>query len=181
MSTPLVVFRQWLCVLSLVAGFVLCDRAVATTIYSYVDERGNAVMTDNYDTIPVQYRSKVKITESPSDRAAGTHIGELQRSISHSVRGLVQEVGGLAPNISGLSPHQSQILTWAGVIALICIAVMYLSRGQVTRFLALWFLVLVGIATPVLMYTSKGGPTDVFRTKAGEIQEKQQDRLKQAQ
>jgi hypothetical protein len=58
---------------------------------------------------------------------------------------------------------------------------MYLSRGQVTRFLALWFLILLGLATPVLLYVSKDGPVDILRGKAGEIQEKQQDRLKHAQ
>jgi hypothetical protein len=49
------------------------------------------------------------------------------------------------------------------------------------RFLALWCLILLGLATPVLMYVSKDGPVDILRGKAGEIQEKQQEHLKQAQ
>ena len=88
---------------------------------------------------------------------------------------------GLAPDIPGMTSYQSQILTYAGLMALICLAVMHLSRGQVMRFLALWCLILLGLATPVLLYVSKDGPLDVLRGKAGEIQEKQQDRLKHAQ
>lgn len=154
----------------------------ATTLYSYVDEQGTAVVTDNYHNIPERYRSRVKITEtSPSTRSTGSPMADLHNSVTHWTKGTFQGMSRLAPDIPGMSPYQSQILTYAGLIALICLIAMYLSRGQVTRFLALWCLILVGLATPVLLYVSKDGPLDILRGKAGEIQEKQQDRLKQAQ
>jgi hypothetical protein len=158
------------------------QEAGATTIYSYVDERGNAVMTDNYNNIPERYRSKVQITESsPSSRSSGSPMANLHTSVTHLTKDIAKGMKALAPDIPGMSSYQSQILTYAGLIALICLMAMYLSSGQVTRFLALWCLILVGLATPVLLYVSKDGPLDILRGKAGEIQEKQQDRLKHAQ
>ena len=38
-------------------------EASATAIYSYIDEQGTPVMTDNFNTIPERYRTKVKTTE----------------------------------------------------------------------------------------------------------------------
>jgi hypothetical protein len=168
-------FSVWL-----LCGFF--QEAHATTIYSYVDEQGTAVMTDNYNTIPERYRSKAKITESsPSVHSSGSPMGNLHGSVTQLTNDLSMGMKGLVPNIPGMTSYQSQILTYAGLAALICLMAMYLSRGQVTRFLALWCLVLLGLATPVLMYVSKDGPVDILRGKAGEIQEKQQDHLKHAQ
>jgi hypothetical protein len=169
----------------LFSGWLLCgffQGAHATTIYSYVDEQGTPVMTDNYNSIPVRYRSKVKITESsPSARSSGSPMANLHGSVTQLTNDLSKGMKGLVPNIPGMTSYQSQILTFAGLAALICLMAMYLSRGQVMRFLALWCLILLGLATPVLMYVSKDGPVDILRGKAGEIQEKQQEHLKQAQ
>jgi len=164
----------------LLLGFF--QEVYATTIYSYVDEQGTAVMTDNYNSIPERYRSKVKINESsPSSRSTGSPMANLHSSVTHLSNDLLKGMTGLMPDIPGMTSYQSQILIYAGLMALVCVMAMYLSRGQVTKFLALWCLVLLGLATPVLLYVSKDGPVDVLRGKAGEIQEKQQDRLKNAQ
>jgi hypothetical protein len=177
---------QPLCLLGvLLLGWLLpgsLQEAGATTIYSYVDEQGTPVMTDNYNTIPERYRSKVKITDtSPSSQSTGSPMANLHNSVTHVTNDILKGMKGLVPDIPGMTSYQSQILTYAGLIALICIMAMYLSRSQVTRFLALWCLLLLGLATPVLLYVSKDGPIDILRGKAGEIQEKQQDRLKHAQ
>lgn len=164
----------------LLLGFM--QEAHATTIYSYVDEQGTPVMTDNYNNIPERYRSKIKITESsPSSRSTASPIANLHSSITHLSKDLLKGMNGLMPDIPGMTSYQSQILIYAALIGLVCVVAMYLSRGQVTRFLALWCLVLLGLTTPVLLYVSKDGPVDILRGKAGEIQEKQQDRLKNAQ
>jgi hypothetical protein len=157
------------------------QEADATTIYSYVDEQGTPVMTDNYNTIPERYRSKVKVSESsPSSRSTGSPLANFHSSVTHLTKDLSKGMKGMVPDIPGMTSYQSQILTYAGLIALVCLFTMHLSRGQVMRFLALWLLIVLGLATPVLLYISKDGPADVLRGKAGEIQEKQQDRLKQA-
>jgi hypothetical protein len=177
---------QPLCLLRILfSGWLLCSffqEAHATTIYSYVDEQGTPVMTDNYNSIPARYRTKVKVTESsPSVHSPGSPMANLHGSVTQLTNDLSKGMKGLVPSIPGMTSYQSQILTYAGLAALICLMAMYLSRGQVTRFLALWFLILLGLATPVLLYVSKDGPVDILRGKAGEIQEKQQDHLKQAQ
>lgn len=157
------------------------QEAYATTIYSYVDEHGTPVMTDNYNTIPERYRSKVKVTESsPSSHSTGSPMANLHSSVTHLTKDLSKGVKALVPDIPGMTSYQSQILTYAGLSAMVCLMAMYLSRGQVARFLTLWLLILLGLATPVLLYVSKDGPAGILRGKAGEIQEKQQDRLKQA-
>lgn len=164
----------------LLLGFV--HEAYATAIYSYVDEQGMAVMTDNFNSIPERYRSKVKITEtSPSSHSTGSPLANLHNSFTHLSKDMLKGMNGLIPDIPGMTNYQSQILTYAGLMALVCVIAMYMSRGQVTKFLALWCLVLLGLATPVLLYVSKDGPVEVLKGKAGEIQEKQQDRLKYAQ
>jgi hypothetical protein len=56
---------------------------------------------------------------------------------------------------------------------------MYMSRGQVIKFLSLWVLILTGIVTPVLLYTAQGGASDVMKAKATDAVKKQQDRLQQ--
>jgi len=45
------------------------------------------------------------------------------------------------------------------------------------RLLALGLLIVLGIGTPVLMYTSDGGPMDVLKKKAAASGHAQQDRL----
>jgi hypothetical protein len=58
---------------------------------------------------------------------------------------------------------------------------MNLSRSQAIRLLALWCLVLTGIGAPVLVYVADDGAAAVMKNKAAQIQQKQQDRLSQAQ
>jgi hypothetical protein len=169
-----ILFSGWL-----LPGFFL--EASATTIYSYVDEQGTPVMTDNYNSIPERYRAMVKVTEtSPSSRSTGSPMANLHNSVTHLTKDLSKGMKALAPDIPGMTSYQSQILTYAGLIAVVCLMAMYLSRGQVIKFLALWLLILVGLATPVLLYVSQDGPLDILRGKAGEIQQKQQDHLKHA-
>jgi predicted alpha/beta hydrolase len=88
-------------------------------------------------------------------------------------------IGRFAPQISGLSPAQSKILTAAGVVGVICVIAMYISRNQAIKFISLWTLILTGIVTPVLLYTAQGGAGDVMKTKVTDAAQKQQDRLQQ--
>jgi len=88
---------------------------------------------------------------------------------------------GVGPNISGLSRTQSQILTYAGLAAVILLIAMNMSKGQMVRLLATWCLLMLAIGTPVLLYISDDGPADVMKSKANAIQSKQEERLKQAQ
>ena len=44
--------------LCLVLGLGTCTETWATTIYSYIDDRGDLVYTDSPETIPEKYRAK---------------------------------------------------------------------------------------------------------------------------
>jgi hypothetical protein len=88
-------------------------------------------------------------------------------------------VSGAIPNISGLSPTQSQILTYAGLAAIVLLVAMNVSKGPFVRLLALGLLILLGLATPVLMYVSNDGPMDVMKNKASQVEKKYQDRVQQ--
>jgi hypothetical protein len=50
-------------VLLIVTSLMMPYAAAAETIYSYIDEQGTPVLTDNYNSIPERYRTKVKTTE----------------------------------------------------------------------------------------------------------------------
>jgi len=153
---------------------------VAETMYSYIDEHGTPVLTDNYNNIPERYRTKVKTIEQsvrqPSQTAS---FGAIQHTVTSWAKTITATISGFAPEISGLSPAQSKILTTAGLVALICVIAMYLIRNQAIKFITLWTLILTGIVTPVLLYTAQGGANDVMKAKAAEAAKKQQDRLQQ--
>lgn len=156
------------------------NEVLATTVYSYIDEQGTPVITDNLNTIPERYRAKVKTTELNSTAPQNTSTaGAMQEHLSNLGKRLGGMVSGIVPTISGLSPSQSAILTYAGLAAIVLLVAMNLSKGQSIRLLALWCLIMLGIATPVLMYVSNDGPMDVMKNKASQIEKQRQDRTQQ--
>ncbi len=167
-------------VLLLVTGLMMPHVVAAETMYSYIDEHGTPVLTDNYNNIPERYRAKVKTIEQSVRQPSQTApFGAIQHTVTSWVKNITATIGGFAPEISGLSPAQSKILTTAGLVGLICVIAMYISRNQAIKFITLWTLILTGIVTPVLMYTAQGGASDVMKAKATEAVKKQQDRLQQ--
>ncbi len=78
-----------------------------------------------------------------------------------------------------MSFQQSKVITYAGVIALLCILAMNLSRSEAIRVLALWCLLMTGISAPVLIYIADDGAGTIMKSKAAQIQQKQQERLSQ--
>jgi len=150
----------------------------AVTIYSYIDDRGNPVFTDAPETIPEQYRAKVKTHEQPH---SVTKAPTLMQSVQQSIREQAKSLGfkTIKFDIDGLSPAQSRILTYAGSIALVLLGMMYLSKSQLIRMLGFCLLIVLGIGAPVLMYVSDGGPMDGMKKKAVQAEQARQDRLKQ--
>jgi hypothetical protein len=152
----------------------------ATTMYSYIDDQGTPVITDNFNAIPERYRAKVKTTEQTSNVPQGTSTaGTIHERVTKLGRQFTDMASNSVPNISGLSTSQSKILTYAGVAAIVLFIAMYMSNGQSIRLLALWCLIMLGLATPVLMYVSKDGPMDVIQKQAAQTEKKHQDRLQQ--
>ncbi len=155
-------------------------EASATTIYSYIDEQGTPVMTDNFNAIPEKYRTKVKTTEQVATASQGTSTaGTIHDGVSNFGRQLRGMVSGAAPNISGLSPSQSEILTYAGLAAIVLLVAMNVIKGPFIRLLALGCLIMLGLGTPILMYVTNDGPMDVMKNKASQVEKKHQDRIQQ--
>ena len=144
----------------------------AKTLYSYTDEKGTRIITDNYNKIPPAYLARVTAVEQEEEG----YGGDIER-----VGKLVGSTKGFVVPVPGMSFHQSKIITYAGAIALLCVLAMNFSRSEAIRLLALWCLVLTAIGTPVLVYTADDGAATVMKNKAAEIQQKQQDRLSHAQ
>ena len=143
----------------------------AKPLYSYADEKGTRIITDDYNKIPPSYRAKVTTVEQEADG----NVGEIERvsELVGAAKGFVQ--------VPGMSLQQSKIITYASLFGLLCLVALNLSRSEAIRALALWCLVLIGICAPVLVYIADDGAAAVMQNKAAEIQQKQQDRLSHAQ
>ena len=161
-----------------ISSLLLPEFASATIIYSYIDERGTAVMTDNYETIPERYRAKVQATEhAPQVATNHSTAVRLQQSVFDWAQVARAQLRTFAPSISGLTPYQSQVLTVGGLVGVMCLLARLFARSQAIRFLSLWCLVMLGLTVPVLLFTSQDSALDLFTGRAVKAQEQQQDRL----
>jgi hypothetical protein len=169
-------------VISLLAGRPWGALEVrAATVYSYIDDQGNPVFTDMQETIPEKYRAKVKTHERPdADKKSSSGVAAAKEKIVEKVKGLGATMPSLKMNLKNLGSSQSDILTSAGIAALVLVCVMYFSKkSPMIRLLALGLLFVLAIGTPVLMYTSDGGAMDVMKKKAAATGQAQHDRFQQ--
>jgi len=167
---------MWLCVV-LGQGFAV--EAWATTIYSYIDDQGNLVHTDAPETIPQKYRARAKAHEQAD---AVTKSPSTLQSVQEKIKAQAKNLGWGMPSgyldMAGLAPGQSKIMTQAGIAAVVLLIIIFLSKDSpMVRLLALGLLIVLGIGTPVLMYTSDGGPMDRMKEKAVAAGQAQQNRL----
>ncbi|MBD0315543.1 MAG: hypothetical protein ICV75_02535 [Nitrospiraceae bacterium] len=163
----------------LLLGAFVVPGAFAVTIYSYIDDQGNMVATDALDTIPDKYRSRVRSHERLD---VPPPTPSFLQTVQRRVHNTIKEWGPTIPSFraEGLGPQQSRILTYAGGIAVVLVAVMCLSKSQFLRLLGFCLLVVLGIGTPVLLYVSDGGALDVMKTQATKAGQAQHNRLQQA-
>lgn len=167
--------------LCIVLGEGGCAEVWATTIYSYIDDRGNLVYTDSSETIPEKYRAKVK-THEQADSVSKSP--SMMQSMQQTIKERVKNYGWSMPSfhfaMEGLTPAQSKIVTYAGAAAVVLLLMMYLSTSQLMRMLGLCLLIVLGIGAPVLIYVSDSGPMDTMKKKAVASGQAQHDRLQQA-
>jgi hypothetical protein len=162
----------------LITSFLLPESVFSTTIYSYIDDRGTPVLTNNFENIPERYRAKVQVTEQASkDPSDHSVVARLQQKIDAWAHNTGTGLSRFIPNISGLTHYQSQVLSIGVAAAVLCLLIKVSVRSQVVNFLSLWCLIMLGLIVPGLLFTSQDAPLDLFRDQAGKVQEKQQDRL----
>jgi len=156
-------------------------EAAATTVYSYIDEQGTPVMTDNINTIPERFRAKVQVTEEAPKGASDHSIAvKVQQQITDLVHNTGIDLNKFVPSMYGFTHFQSKVLSIGGLVAVICLLVRLIGRGQTIRFLSLWCLIMLGLTVPALFFTSQDAPLDRLTGTAGKIQEKQQEHLQRA-
>jgi len=144
--------------------------ASATTIYSYTDEGGNVVYADDLRKVPEKYRGTVQRFE----RKAASSVSERVKDFGSNLR-------SFRINMSGMSEEQSMVLNYAGGAAVFLLIVMYFSKeSPMIRLLALGLLIIIGIGTPVLIYSGEGGALNMMKSKADEAARAHDKRLKQA-
>jgi hypothetical protein len=166
--------------LCIILGQGLCTEVWATTIYSYVDDRGNLVYTDSPETIPEKYRAKVKTHEQQDSASKSPSMMEsVQQTVKEQTKNLGWKMPSFQIDMEGFTPAQSKILTYAGAVAVVLLLMMYFSKGPFLRMLGFCLLVVLGIGTPVLIYVSNDGPMDSMKKKAVASGQAQQDRLQQ--
>jgi Domain of unknown function (DUF4124) len=165
--------------LCVMLGQGLSVDAGATTIYSYIDAEGNLVYTDALETIPQKYRAKVKAHEQPDAvTKPPSALQSVQEKVKAQAKNLGWEMSSAHLDLAGLAPEQSKIGTQAGIAAVVLLIIMFFSKNSpMVRLLALGLLIVLGIGTPVLMYTSDGGPMDRMKEKAVTAGQTQQNRL----
>lgn len=169
----------FLCGLALGQAWLL--EASAATVYSYVDDGGNPVYTDKPETIPEKYRAKVKAHELSDSGSKGS---SMLQSLQQSIKKRVKAIGSKASsNTSGTDVRnwdQETILNYAAAAAVFLLVIMYFSKNSpMLRLLALGLLIVLGMGTPVLIYTSEGGALNIMKEKATATGQAQQDRLQQ--
>ncbi|MGC4095478.1 MAG: DUF4124 domain-containing protein [Nitrospira sp.] len=166
--------------LGLMLGLVPCTWA--TTIYSYIDDRGELVYTDAPHTIPEKYRTRVKTHEQPDSVSKSPSLTQsMQQQIQEQAKNYGWKMPSFHVDMEGLNPAQSKIVTYAGAAAVALLLMMYLSKSQFMRMLGFCLLIVIGIGAPVLMYVSDSGPMDTMKKKAVASGQAQQDRLQQVQ
>jgi hypothetical protein len=167
-------------ILLVAVSALVASEAWSKTLYSYNDERGTRVITDNFNNIPPAYRSRVTAVEQENDQLDG-YLANVGQAANNGLGKLIGSQKGFVINVPGMSFQQSKIITYAGLIALLCILAMNLSRSDAIRVLALWCLLMTGIGAPVLIYIADDGAGTIMKKKAEEFQQKEKERLSQAQ
>ena len=161
------------------------ENAWAAT-YTYVDDKGTVVFTDNKDNIPARYRARVKVLEERESAKGGGGLIEkgatAVEQVTAKVTGKITDTASQSPiTIPGLSPYQSRVLSLACVGAVLIAGTMLLSGNPALRFLMRWLLVLLAIGTTASMYFSEGGLAQKATGTAKELERTQQQKSQQIQ
>ena len=161
------------------------ENAGATT-YTYVDDKGTVVFTDNKDNIPARYRARVRVLEEGESKKGGGGLIEkgtaAVEQVTGKITGKITDTASQSPiTIPGLSPYQSKVLSLACVAAVLMAGTMLLSGNPAVRFLMRWLLVLLAIGTTATMFFSEGGLAQKATGAAKELERTQQQKSQQLQ
>ena len=123
----------------------------AGSLYVYTDAQGQAVLTDNVQQVPVEFRGRLRTVTSGEAPAAGvmTSASELAPSgplpTSSALEGILYAVAQKVHPIKGLTANQTAVVIMTGACWMGLLALMFLSANPALRMLAKCSLVLVSL------------------------------------
>ncbi len=122
----------------------------AGSLYVYTDAQGQAVLTDNVQQVPAEYRGRLRTVTSGEAPAAGVMASEPAASsplpTSSVLQEILQAVAQKLHPIKGLTPHQTAVVIVTGACWMALLSLMFLSSNPAIRILAKCLLVLVSLA-----------------------------------
>ncbi len=164
----------WRRVVWMVAGCCLMWQAGtaigAGNLYVYTDAQGQAVLTDDLQQVPAEYRGRLRAVTNgePPSAAAMTSAAQPPASRPLSTPGPLQEIiRAVAENVSpiqGLTPHQTAVVILAAGCGMALLLFMFLSSNPAVRLLAKCLLILVSLTA---VYQLVVGGSSVPGTGAG--------------
>jgi hypothetical protein len=117
---------------------------------------------------------------SDSAPKGGSTFQSFQQTIKDRVKAIRSKGSSNQSETDWGSQDQQTVLNYAGGAAAFLLLVMYFSKNSpMIRLLALGLLIILGIGTPVLVYTGAGGALDVMKKKSTSSAQAQQERLQQ--
>lgn len=146
--------RDWvmmvgLCLLSQGGGM-----AQAGPLYVYTDGQGQAVLTDNLQQVPAEFRGRVRTmangevpgtgAQPPSDGTTLSRSTASQGVIGDILTVVAAKVG--SRQVKGLTAYQTAVLIVAGFCGLTLLVLIFLSANPAVRLLCKFSLVLVAVA-----------------------------------
>ena len=128
--------------------------AGAGPLYVYTDAQGQAVLTDNLEQVPAEFRGRVRTmaTAEAPPTAAPAPVAAATVSRSPSASGVVENLLNViaakvgSRTIKGLTAHQTAVIILAGVCWLALLLPIFMSSNPGIRLLCKFLLVLVGVA-----------------------------------
>lgn len=157
---------QWRRAARLVAGFCLMWQGgiavEAGNLFVYSDAQGQAVLTDNLQQVPAEYRGRLRTVANGESPAAGTIPVRAESAVGNPPpsSGVVQDILHLVAQkirpIKGLTAHQTAVVIVAGVCLTALLLFVLLSSNPAIRILARCLLILVSLVA--LYQMAVGGP-----------------------
>ncbi|MEK6803462.1 MAG: hypothetical protein AABZ34_12460 [Nitrospirota bacterium] len=146
--------RMWLIMLGICLTWWGGMEAQADPLYVYTDAQGQAVLTDNLEGVPAEYRGRVRTMAAAEPPPAAAPAPEAAATVSQSssASGVVENLLNViaekvgSRTIKGLTAHQTAVIMLAGFCWLALLVPIFLSSNPGIRLLCKFLLVLVGVA-----------------------------------
>jgi hypothetical protein len=146
--------RCWIGLIMLGICLTWYGVAGAGPLYVYTDAQGQAVLTDNLEQVPAEFRGRVRTmaTAEAPPTAAPAPVAAATVSRSPSASGVVENLLNViaakvgSRTIKGLTAHQTAVIILAGVCWLALLLPIFMSSNPGIRLLCKFLLVLVGVA-----------------------------------